>query len=541
MCPLEESDLHLQVRSLMCCPLYQGDIRRAGVSPREQISTKFGAHSELLAFSVQLNIMRFNVPQEVQAIANDLTKKKFQAYLVGGCVRDLLMNRVPKDWDIATDANPLVVQRLFPESVYENAFGTVGVKTGSDEGSLKIVEVTTFRLEGGYSDKRHPDEIAFAKTIEEDLARRDFTVNAIALQLTKNQIVDPYDGQKDIKRATIRTVGEPAKRFEEDALRLMRAARLAVELSFTIGLETERAIRRHAGLLEMIAKERIRDELIKIVLHENAGHGIRLLQELHLLRYVIPELQESVGVTQNKHHIYTVFDHSVRALEYTAKQNYSLLIRIASLLHDVGKPRTKRGDGPESTFYNHEVVGARMTAEILERLHFPRSFIEAASHLVACHMFYYNVDEVSPAGVRRFLARVGLENVDDLMKIREADRIGSGVPKATPYKMRHLQFMIEKVKRDPISPKMLTIHGDDLMRALNLKPGPRIGYILSALLEEVIDDPSKNDRAHLERRAQKLNELTDAELKKLAKKAKNAAEEFESGAEERMKKKYSVV
>ena len=558
MCPLEESDLHLQVRSLMCCPLYQGDVRRAGVSPREQISTKFGAHSELLAFSVQLNIMRFNVPQEVQAIANDLTKKKFQAYLVGGCVRDLLMGRVPKDWDIATNANPGEVQRLFPESVYENAFGTVGVKTGSENDSLKIIEVTTFRLEGKYSDKRHPDEITFAKTIEEDLSRRDFTINAIALSLTNDQrlmtndshkssivshglgIVDPYGGEKDMKKKTLRTVGTPEERFEEDALRLMRAVRLATELGFTIDTGTEFAIRKHAGLLEMIAKERVRDELIKILMNHNAGHGMRVLQELHVLPYSIPELQEGVGVGQNKHHIYTVFEHSIRALEYAVKEGSSLLVRVASLLHDVGKPRSKRGEGPDSTFYNHEVIGAELTAEILERLHFPKDFIEKAAHLVRSHMFYYNVDEVSPAGVRRFLARVGPENVDDLMKVREADRIGSGVPKAAPYKLRHLLFMIEKVKKDPISPKMLKINGADLMRALGINPGPRIGYILSILLEEVIDDPEKNNRAHLERRAQKLNEYTDGELKKLAAKAEETKEEFEIGIEEEIKRKYSV-
>lgn len=494
----------------------------------------------LYVLCVQYINMRFRIPQPVQAIADELIRHEYQAYLVGGCVRDIIMKRVPKDWDIATDATPEKIQQLFPESVYENAFGTVGVKTGHDDPTLKIVEVTTFRLEGKYSDKRHPDEVRFAKTIEEDLSRRDFTVNAIAYDIVRGIVVDPYHGQKDIQKALIRTVGDPVRRFEEDALRLMRAIRFATELKFTIELETERAIRKHAGLLEMIAKERVRDELIKILLHEDAGHGIRLLQESRLLQYIIPELLEGVGVTQNKHHIYTVFDHNIRALEYTAKQNYDLLIRIAAMLHDVGKPRTKQGDGPDATFYNHEVVGARMTAEILERLHFPKSFIEAVAHLVACHMFYYNVDEVSPAGVRRFLSRVGPENVDDLMKVREADRIGSGVPKATPYKTRHLLFIIEKVKRDPISPKMLKLDGNDLMRALKIKPGPRIGYILSILLEEVIDDPEKNDRARLERRAQKLNEYTISELKKMAERARARKDEFESDVEGEIKKKFHV-
>lgn len=489
--------------------------------------------------------MRFSIPAEVQAIASDLRKKKFQAYIVGGCVRDLIMNRSPKDWDIATDANPGEVQSLFPESVYENAFGTVGVKTGSETDSLKIVEVTTFRLEGKYSDKRHPDEITFAKTIEEDLGRRDFTINAIAVRLengqsTDNQIVDPYGGEKDIKKKTIRTVGDPEERFGEDALRMMRAVRFSAELGFVIDTATETAIRKHTGLLEMIAKERIRDEFIKILLTDNAAHGMMMLQELHLLEYIIPELHEGVGVSQNKHHIYTIFDHNINALDYTVKQKYPLLIRITALLHDVGKPQTKRGEGTDATFYHHEEVGAKLAAEILARLHFPRDFIERVVHLIACHMFYYNVDEVSAAGVRRFLARVGPENVDDLMKIREADRIGSGVPKAEPYKLRHLQFMIEKVKHDPVSPKMLKINGNDLMRALGIEAGPRVGYILSILLDEVLDDPAKNERVYLERRAHKFDDSTTAELKKLAAKADERKEEFESGIEKEIKKKYAV-
>jgi len=243
---------------------------------------------------------------------------------------------------------------------------------------------------------------------------------------------------------------------------------------------------------------------------------------------------------QNKHHIYTVWEHNLRALDYAAQNNYSLEVRLASLLHDVGKPRVKGGDGPDSTFYNHDSVGARMTLKIMDRLKFSRELTEKVAHLVRHHLFYYNVGEVTEAGVRRFLRRVGPENIDDLFKVREADRIGSGVPKAIPYKSRHLQFMIEKVKTDPISPKMLQVDGSRVMEVLKITPGPRVGWILSALLEEVLDNPKKNSREFLEEKIKDLNELKDSELKKISEAAKDKKDEFESGLEEDIKKKYYV-
>lgn len=482
--------------------------------------------------------MRDLIPKEVGEVPKTLEKAGFEAYLVGGCVRDLLLGREPKDWDIATNAKPEEIQKLFPDSVYENKFGTVGVKTDSVNKQLKVVEVTTFRLEDKYTDKRHPDEIKFAKTIEEDLARRDFTINALAFK--NNEVIDPYVGQKDLKDKLIRTVGNPTERFDEDALRLMRAVRFATELDFKIEKITADAIKKQAGLLEMIAKERIRDELEKIVMASNAAKGIQMLEDLGLLKFVVPELKEGINCGQNKHHIYSVFEHNLRALDYAASKNYSLVVRLASLLHDVGKPRTKAGDGPNSTFYNHEVVGAKMTAVILDRLRFSKEIVEKVVHLVRCHLFYYNVGEVTDAGVRRFLSRVGPENVDDLIKVREADRIGSGVPKAVPYKLRHLLFMIEKVKHDPISPKMLKVNGEDIIKILKINPGPKVGQILAIMLEEVLDDPNKNTKDNLESRIKNLGKLSEKELVELAAKAKETKEEFEGGIEEGMKKKYYV-
>lgn len=487
--------------------------------------------------------MKLSIPDEVKSIAETLEKAGYQAYLVGGCVRDLLLNREAKDWDVATNATPDKIQKLFEDSVYENDFGTVGVKTESADPKLKVIEVTTFREEGKYTDRRHPDEVKFAKTIEEDLSRRDFTINALAINFAKgkfDKIIDPYGGEKDLKENVIKTVGLPDERFQEDALRLMRAVRLGTELEFQIDLNTRRAIEKNAGLLEMIAKERIRDELIKILMADRAAQGIILLEELNLLQYIVPELREGLGCGQNKHHIYTVFEHNVRALDYTAKKGYSLLVRLSSLLHDVGKPKSKRGDGPDSTFHSHEVIGGKITVQILDRLRFPKDFIEKSAHLVRQHLFYYNVGEVTEAGVRRMLRRVGPENVDDLMQVREADRIGSGVPKAVPYKLRHLLFMMEKVKHDPLSPKMLKVNGEDIMKILSISPGPKVGQILNILLEEVLDDPKNNTREFLEKETLHLGKLSEKELAKLSEKAKESKTEAQSGIEEEFKEKFHV-
>lgn len=507
--------------------------------------------------------MKAKIPSEIIDIAEKLNEASFQAYLVGGCVRDLIMGFEPKDWDIATDARPEEIQKIFPDSVYENQFGTVLVKLkpqiiadgtqknaeeknplnsalSQRESAVKTVEITTFRQEGKYTDKRHPDEIKFAKTIEEDLGRRDFTINAMALEIQNSEIIDLFNGQKDLEKKIVRTVGEPEARFNEDALRLMRAVRFAVNFGFSIEDRTAEAIKKKAGFLEMIAKERIRDELIKILTARNAAIGIQMLEDLNLLRYMAPELREGISVGQNKHHIYTVWEHNLRALDYAAGKNYPLEIRMAALLHDVAKPRTKRGEGPDCTFYGHDAVGAKMTVKILDGLHFPKQFIETVSRLVRHHLFYYNVGEVTEAGVRRFLNRVGPENVDDFIKVREADRIGSGVPKAVPYKLRHLLFMIEKVKHDPISPKMLKVNGEDVMKILGVEPGPKIGRILNILLDEIMENPENNAKENLESRIKSLGELPDGELEKMAQAAKEKKQEFETGIEEEMKERYYV-
>jgi len=500
------------------------------------------------------------IPSEVIEILERLREADFLAYIVGGCVRDILTGREPKDWDITTNAKPEQIQELFPESIYENNFGTVGVKTDSEDETLKIIEVTTFRTESGYDDFRRPSAVEFVEKVEDDLARRDFTVNAMAMNIgTHNSqhtthntelsvagcrlnLIDPYGGQKDLERKIIHAVGDANERFGEDALRMLRAVRFVCQLGegWVIEKQTEEAIQKNANLLMHVSHERIRDELVKIIMTSHGAWGIELLRRYNLLQYVIPELLEGVDVGQNKHHIYTVWEHNVRALAYTVEKNYALEIRLGALLHDVGKPRTKAGDGPNSTFYQHEYVGARMTREILSRLRFPKQIVAKVTHLVKYHLFYYNVGEVSEAGVRRFISRVGIETVDDILKIREADRIGSGVPKAFPYKLRHLLFMIDKVRRDPVSPKMLALDGAQLMETLQIKPSPRVGWILGILLEEVLDDVSKNVYDILIARAKELHKKTDTELQKLFMQSKERKEEYEEGVEKEMKRKHKV-
>jgi poly(A) polymerase/tRNA nucleotidyltransferase (CCA-adding enzyme) len=494
--------------------------------------------------------MLWKIPKEVIEIVEKLKTAGFEAFIVGGCVRDILMGKKPKDWDIATSAKPHEIQELFPKSFYENRFFTVTVLTDSEDPTLKEIQITTFRKEAKYSDKRHPDYVEFGENIFEDLKRRDFTINAMAIEILdfskekfQVKIIDLFEGQKDLKEKIVKAVGDPKERFSEDALRMLRAVRFAVCLGYGWKIEekTKEAIKELSHLIEFISKERIRDELLKIINSERAAEGIELMRELNLLKYIIPELEEGVGVTQNKHHIYTCYEHCVKSLEYAAKKGFSTHVRLAALFHDIGKPRTKRGEGPNATFYNHEVVGAKMTEKILRRLKFPSKDIEKIVKLVRYHLFYYNPGEVKEGAVRRLLKNVGKENIEELLQLRMADRIGSGVKKAEPYKLRHLRYMIEKVSQDPISPKMLKVNGNDIMEILKIDPGPKIGWILKILLEKVIENPKLNEKEILIEEIKKLGNLSDEKLKEMANSAQKKLDEIEQKRDEMTKKKYWVV
>ncbi len=484
------------------------------------------------------------IPKEVKFIVDEFKKQGFEAYLVGGCVRDLLREIEPADWDITTNANPKEIGKIFLKSFANNKFGTVTVSTDSKNPRLKEIEITPYRIDEKYTDKRHPDEIKWAKTIEEDLARRDFTINAMAMdgtRLPSLKLVDPFGGEKDLEEKIIRTVGKAEDRFSEDALRLMRAVRFAAILDFEIEKKTAQAIKKNSPWLQAISKERIRDEFLKIIMSEKPADGIELLRILKLLRYIVPELEEGYKISQNKHHIYDCYEHYLRSLDYAAKKGFNKYVRMAALFHDIGKPRTKHGEGLNATFYNHEIVGAKMTAQILNRLRFSKKDIEKITKLVRYHLFYYNVDEVGEASVRRLVRQAGPENMEELLQVRMADRIGSGVPKAEPYKLRHLKYVIEKVSQDPISVTRLKKNGDDVMKILDIPPGPKIGQILDILLGYVLINPEKNKKEILEKEIKKLGKLSEKEIRSLAQRAKKEREKLETKRDEMTKKKYWVT
>lgn len=484
-----------------------------------------------------------NIPENIGAISESLEKAGFEAYLVGGCVRDVLAGRKPKDWDFTTNARPEDIIKIFPKTFYENEYGTVGVvNENTEDESLKVVEITPYRIEGKYSDYRRPDSVVFSKNLEDDLKRRDFTINAIAYDITKGQIVDPYNGQKDIKDKVIRAVGNPEERFAEDALRVLRAIRLATELGFMINSETEKALENNVKNLGKIAQERIRDEFIKLIMSPNPMIGIVLANRLGILKYVSPETEAGINVKQNGDHIYDVWEHNLRALQHSADREWPLHVRLSALFHDVSKPETRRwsDEKKDYTFYGHDVVGSRVTKKILERMRFPREIVDVVSKLVRYHLFFSDVDKITLSAVRRIVKNVGPEHVWDLMKLRACDRIGMGRPKETPYRLRKYESMIEEAMRAPISVAMLKIDGKRIMEVTHETPGPKIGYVLHALLEEVLDEPERNTTEYLEKRSVELIKLSIEELKKLGEEGKAKKEEEESKEVSEIRKKHWV-
>jgi tRNA nucleotidyltransferase (CCA-adding enzyme) len=486
--------------------------------------------------------MQFPVPSEVKRVSETLREAGYDAYLVGGCVRDLLLNRTPKDWDVTTNATPEQIQAVFPESFYENSFGTVGVKTDSENPTTAIVEVTPYRTESGYSDKRRPDAVSFGQSLEEDLARRDFTVNAIALDESKGHLVDPYQGQKDIKAKVLRTVGVPEDRFEEDALRLMRAVRLVAELHFALDTDTAAAIKAKGANLVHVSRERIRDELIRILESDQPMTALVLSQQLGILEFIAPDLVRGIGVDQNQAHSYDVFGHLMRSMQHAADKGWSFDIRLAALFHDVSKPETRRWSDEKRdwTFHGHEVVGSRVTEKALKELRFSRETIEKTTKLVRWHMFFSDPDQITLSAVRRMIRNVGEENIWDLLNLRICDRIGTGRPKEQPFRFRKYKAMVEEALRDPISVGMLKTDGNHIMSVFHVKPGPSIGYILNALLEEVLEDPKRNTEEYLDSRTKELLTLSESELQALGESGKKRREEAEEAELQKILEKHHV-
>lgn len=487
--------------------------------------------------------MKFSIPKEVLNTTDKLKEAGFDTYLVGGCVRDLHIGREPKDWDITTNANPEEMLELFGEDAfYNNDFGTIGVTCETDEESLKVIEITPYRTESTYSDSRRPDSIKFAETLEEDLSRRDFTINALAYDPYKGQVVDLYEGLKDIKDKTIRTVGNPEERFAEDALRILRALRLSVELDFAISSETLLALSATKDGLAKISKERIRDEFVRILESPQPIKAFFVAQKLGILPYLAPDLERGVGIEQNQAHSYDVFEHLLRTMQHGADKNWSMEIRLAGLYHDISKPETRRWSDEKNdwTFHGHEVVGARITKKALKEMKFPKKTIEKIVKLVRWHMFFSDPDKITLSAVRRMIRNVGEENIWDLLNLRICDRIGSGRPKEQPFRFRKYKSFVEEALRDPISVKMLNIDGLELIETLHIKPGPKIGYLLHSLLEEVLDDPKKNTKEFLMKRAQELSEMSLIELKKIADQGKKRIFEEEKQAIQDIRQKYHV-
>lgn len=512
-------------------------------------------------------MMTITVPIEPLFILHTLIQAQYDAYIVGGAVRDVLgLNVTVTDYDLTTNATPEQIAELFPESFYENQFGTVSItqtdtrtQAGLPELQLQeevanvvinpsmatklhsslsvkaptlaskktaqpVYEVTTYRSDGAYTDHRRPETVTWGSTLEEDLQRRDFTINSMALkvsdqklsaiftdpsppdsvELTKAeyQVIDPHHGLQDLNWKVVRTVGVASQRFEEDALRMLRAVRFSVQLGFSIDPETLAAIKEHAQLLRHISGERIRDEFFKMLTSARPKQALELLDETNLLQEFLPELLKAKGVEQGGHHTTDVWTHLLDAVEACPSQDP--VVKLATLLHDIDKPTTfAKSNSGDITFYNHEVLGARTAKRVAERLKLSRRNIGRVFILVRFHMFHYQ-PYYTDAAIRRFMRKVGLENLNDILDLREADRLGSGAKK-TSWRLEELkERMIEQLNQ-PFDVTDLALNGTDLMTELQIPAGPTIGQLLQSLLEEVLENPELNTKERLLSRAQELS------------------------------------
>lgn len=455
---------------------------------------------------------KISIPLELKKFNETFEKNGFEAYLVGGAVRDMLRKKTAKDWDVATNATPAQVMKMFKKVI----------PTGIEHGTVTVlfeknqIEVTTYRTDDGYSDGRHPDKVSFAPSIEEDLSRRDFTINAIAASLKDGLIVDPFEGFKDIKRKIIRTVGNPLDRFSEDGLRPIRAVRFSSQLGFSIEENTFNAIGKMLHITEKVAIERFRDELLKMLTSEKPSIGLNLMYETGIMTIFLPELASCKGIEQRGFHEFDVFDHILYSCDEVSCDNK--IVRLAALFHDIGKPVVRKSESQTDenglscsvfTFYNHENVSASMTEKIMTRLHFSRSEIQEVAHLVKNHMFHYE-SCWSDAAVRRFLVRIKIEGgckcykdskiICNLFDLRFADVNGMTKKKRKTDFVNVFEFAdrIDKVLKEEnaFGIKDLKVNGEDLKK-LGVEPGKQMGLILNELFETVLDDPLCNEKEKL--------------------------------------------
>ncbi len=437
---------------------------------------------------------------DIARLTETMEKAGFECYMVGGSVRDLIMDLPVFDFDFATNARPERVMKLFRRTVPTGIkHGTVTVLMGDHS-----YEVTTYRADGKYLDGRRPESVAFSETLEEDVKRRDFTINGLAYDVRRGHVVDLVEGIADIRAGIIRTIGGPLDRFGEDGLRTYRACRFAAKLGFSIEDETFGAIGKSLDVAARVSVERVKDELMKLLETVKPSVGLEYMRKSGLLALCLPELDQCYGLDQNKYHLYDIYYHSIYSCD-AAPRDYPL-IRLAALLHDIGKVPTRRAAGEgENTFYNHEVVGSRMVRRLMSRLKFSNEEIVRVVNLVANHMFHYT-DEWTDGAVRRFMRKVGLDNLDDLFKLRRADREGNGMRGGLPAPIRELRKRIEKVIEDEnaITVKDLDINGHIIMDEFCIPPGPIVGKILNQLLELVLDDPAMNRQDVLVEKAREI-------------------------------------
>lgn len=450
--------------------------------------------------------LRNKIPDYVFSISDRLYRAGFECFLVGGSVRDLLINKNPVDFDLATDAKPEQVLELFPKSISTNIrFGTVIILSSDSLGENHSVEVTTYRSEEDYIDGRWPSKVSFADHISRDLSRRDFTINALAINVQSlkdglnNDVVDLFGGIDDLKNGIIRAVGDPVERFNEDGLRSFRACRLASQLGFTIEAETFTAIGKTLTISSNISIERIRDEFVKMLMKSpKPSVGINLLRDARLLDLFLPELLEGIGIKQpEEYHTDDVYDHILATVDAAEDS-----VKLAALFHDIGKPRCAE----DGHFYKHDAVSADMAREIMKRLKFSNSEINRVTNLVRWHMFVFidwrdgqDSSNWSDAAIRRLIKKVGgEEQIENLFKLRIADAISNPKSSFNPIELNLLEERISVVREQDMALEIsdLNISGDDLI-ALGVKKGPEVGKILNELLEEVIENPSMNNKDQL--------------------------------------------
>lgn len=455
--------------------------------------------------------MDLRLPDDVAALAHTLAREPgpsggpAQVFLVGGALRDALLGREPHDYDLATDLPPQAVARA------ARARGWTAVPVGERFGTVSVIvagrpiEVTTFRAESDYVDGRRPARVDFVQDVRQDLARRDFTVNAIALGLPGGRWVDPFGGRADLHRALIRTVGDPAARFAEDGLRLLRAVRLSAELLFRIEDATWLAMAAHAEALGRVAAERVGPELERILLAPGVAEGLRRLVWSGLAAVVLPELVPAIGLPpDHEYHALPLFDHLVEVTRLVPPRP---AVRWAALFHDVGKPWCRTVDGARVHYYGHDTLGADMFAAAARRLRLERRVAERAERLIARHMFTF---DIGPKGMRRLVAQLGEEGVRDLLDLKLADMVGTGgrfVGAAYDALLDfRARFETTLAASTALTVRDLAVDGHDVMRELGVPPGPLVGRVLAALLDEVLEDPAANEREHLLRRVRDLGQ-----------------------------------